>query len=92
MAERFTIIRNGRLVDVRRGEAAPADILIEGDRILSIGATGMDAPADARIVDASDRAMMPGWSTVTCADTEPWPRVWSATAGHSNCFSTRYRE
>ncbi len=60
MAGNFTIIRNGRLVDFARREAAPADILIEGDRILSVGHAGMAAPPDARVVDASDRAMMPG--------------------------------
>jgi 5-methylthioadenosine/S-adenosylhomocysteine deaminase len=60
MADHFTITRNGRLVDLRRRKAAPADILIEGDKILSIGHAGMDAPPDARVVDASDRAMMPG--------------------------------
>lgn len=60
MAGNYSIIRNGRLVDVRRRESVAADILIEGDTILTIGAPGMDAPADARVVDASDRAMMPG--------------------------------
>jgi guanine deaminase len=60
MADHFTIIRNGRLVDLHRREIAPADILIEGDRILSIGHAGMDAPPDARVIDASDRAMMSG--------------------------------
>lgn len=60
MAGDHTIIRNGRLVDVRRRESAPADILIDGDTILTIGAPGMEAPAEARVVDASDRAMMPG--------------------------------
>src|ERR1700688_4647991 len=60
MAGDFTIIRNGRLVDLARREAAPADILIKGDRVLSVGDAGMAAPSDARIVDASDRAMMPG--------------------------------
>src|SRR5580700_2322260 len=60
MADPFTIIRNGRLVDLRRREAAPADILIEGDKILSVGRPGMEAPDDATLVDASDRAMMPG--------------------------------
>jgi 5-methylthioadenosine/S-adenosylhomocysteine deaminase len=92
MAERFTIIRNGRLVDVRRGEAAPADILIEGDRILSIGATGMDAPADARIVDASDRAMMPGLVNGHVHGHGTLAKGLVATAGLSNCFSTRCRE
>lgn len=33
MADDFTIIRNGRLVDMRQREAAPVDILIEGDKI-----------------------------------------------------------
>src|SRR5580692_10010008 len=60
MAGDFTIIRNGRLVDLGRRGAAPVDILIEGDRILSVGHAGMAAPPDARVVDASDRAMMPG--------------------------------
>lgn len=60
MSGKFTIIRNGRLVDVRRRETVPADILIEGDTILTIGAPAMQAPPDARIVDAFDRAMMPG--------------------------------
>jgi guanine deaminase len=60
MAGRCTIIRNGRLVDLRRREAEPADILIEDDRIVKIGVAGMEAPPDAGVVDASDRAMMPG--------------------------------
>jgi 5-methylthioadenosine/S-adenosylhomocysteine deaminase len=60
MAQSRTVIRNGRLVDPRRREANPADILIEGDTIVAIGAPGMDAPADAALVDAFDRALMPG--------------------------------
>src|SRR5271169_5565616 len=60
MAATFTIIRNGILVDPRRRASAPADILIDGDTIITIGARGMDAPQDAVPVDASDRAMMPG--------------------------------
>jgi len=60
MASAFRIIRNGRLVDLRHCKTAPADILIEGDTILTIGAPGMDAPSHAVVVDASERAMMPG--------------------------------
>jgi 5-methylthioadenosine/S-adenosylhomocysteine deaminase len=60
MADNFTIIRNGRLIDVRRRETVPADILIERDAILTIGPPGMEGPPDAVLVDASDRAMMPG--------------------------------
>jgi guanine deaminase len=60
MTSTFAIIRNGRLVDARRRLAEPADILIRGDTILSVGAPGLDAPEDALVVDASDRALMPG--------------------------------
>jgi len=60
MASAFTIIRNGRLVDLRRRQTVPADILVDGDTILEIGPPGMEAPDGAVLVDASDRAMMPG--------------------------------
>ena len=60
MASTFTIIRNGRLVDLRRRAAVPSDILIERDVILTIGAPGMEGPQEARVVDASGRAIMPG--------------------------------
>jgi 5-methylthioadenosine/S-adenosylhomocysteine deaminase len=60
MADSFTIIRNGRLVDLRRREAVAADILIEGDTICALGAPDMKVPADAVCVDATDRAIIPG--------------------------------
>ena len=44
MASTFTIIRNGRLVDLQRRAAVPADILIDRDVILTIGAPGMEGP------------------------------------------------
>jgi 5-methylthioadenosine/S-adenosylhomocysteine deaminase len=60
MASAFTIIRNGLLVNPRRRPSVSADILVDGDTILTVGAPGMDAPEDAVLMDASDRAMMPG--------------------------------
>ena len=60
MADKFTIIRNGSLVDIRERKVIQADILIDGDTITEVGASGMEAPLDARMVDASDRAMIPG--------------------------------
>ena len=60
MTHTFSIVRGGRLVDVQRRIAEPADILIEGDTILSIGPPGLEAPPDAALVDATDRALMPG--------------------------------
>ena len=54
-----TIIRGGRLLDIR-GHAAPkADILVSGDTIAAIGRLEC-APGDAAVVDASDRLMHPG--------------------------------
>jgi 5-methylthioadenosine/S-adenosylhomocysteine deaminase len=60
MTSAFSIIRNGRVVDVKRRLAEPADILIKGDTILSIGPPGLDAPEEAAVIDALDRALMPG--------------------------------
>jgi 5-methylthioadenosine/S-adenosylhomocysteine deaminase len=60
MARAFTVIRNGHLVDLRQRRTAAADILIEGDTIREIGSPGIDAPDDATLAEASDRAMMPG--------------------------------
>jgi len=55
-----TIIRAGRLVDIDSHRAEPADILVVGDTIEAVGAPGMEAPADAEALDASDRLMHPG--------------------------------
>jgi hypothetical protein len=57
MARSHTIIRNGQLIDPRRRETNSTYILIEGDTIVAIGAPGMDAPSDAVLVEASDRAL-----------------------------------
>jgi len=54
------IIRGGQVVDVRRRSQIPADILVIGDTIAEIGPPGMAAPAGARRVDATDRAIIPG--------------------------------
>src|SRR5437870_4940519 len=58
--KRRTIIRGGRLLDVKARRADPADILIEGDTILEVGRPGLAAPADAVAIDASRRLMHPG--------------------------------
>ncbi|MGE0210704.1 MAG: amidohydrolase family protein [Parvibaculaceae bacterium] len=55
------VIRGGRVVDpLTRGQGF-ADILIAGDTIVEIGLPGMPAPEDAHVMDASDRAIMPGF-------------------------------
>lgn len=48
------------MVDVDNKTSAPMDVLLEGDCLLEIGPPGMDAPETARLVDASDRLIMPG--------------------------------
>ena len=56
----MTVIRGGRVLDIR-GHAAPkADILIKGDTVVEIGRPGLPAPADAEIVDAKNRLLHPG--------------------------------
>jgi len=47
-----TIIRGGRVLDVRAHRADAADILVTGDTISEIGAPGLPAPPDATLLDA----------------------------------------
>ena len=54
------IIRGGRLLDIARHAAEPADILVDGDTIREVGPPGMAAPADAVPFDAAGRLLMPG--------------------------------
>lgn len=60
MTGRMTIIRGGLLLDIRGHKAEPRDILIEGDTIRTIGPPGLEAPADAEVIDATRRLMHPG--------------------------------
>src|SRR5215470_11039222 len=57
---KHTILRNGRLLDIAKRAATPADILIAGDSIAEIGPPGLAAPEGARLVDARARLLMPG--------------------------------
>ena len=56
----MVVIRGGRLVDIKGRKADAKDILIDGDTIREIGPPGLAAPEDARVVDATERAMIPG--------------------------------
>ncbi len=55
-----TVVRGARVLDLDRGDAAAADILIRDGRIEALGAPGMAAPGDAAELDASDRLVIPG--------------------------------
>lgn len=56
----YTIVRGGKLLDIAKRKAAPADILIKGDTIAEIGRPGLAAPAGAAVVDATNKLMHPG--------------------------------
>jgi len=56
----YTIVRGGKLLDIAKRKAPPADILIKGDTIAEIGRPGLSAPAGATVVDAKNRLMHPG--------------------------------
>src|SRR5262249_16457717 len=61
MAKRpYTIIRGGKLLDIAKRAALPADILIKGDTIAEVGRPGLAAPAGAVVIDAKNRLMHPG--------------------------------
>src|SRR3989442_15487074 len=55
-----TIIRGGRVLDVRAHRADPADVLITGDTITEIGAPGLPAPPDATVLDVRGMLLHPG--------------------------------
>ena len=55
----MTVVRNGRVLDIKGHRAPAADILIAGDTIAEIGPPGLAAPADASVVDATDRLVHP---------------------------------
>jgi 5-methylthioadenosine/S-adenosylhomocysteine deaminase len=56
----YTVIRGGKLLDIAKRKAAPADILVKGDTIAEIGRPRMAAPANASVIDAKDRLMHAG--------------------------------
>jgi guanine deaminase len=59
-ADLDTIVIRGGLVLTPTCDAVLADILIERDTIVALLPPGAAAPPEARIVDATDRAIMPG--------------------------------
>jgi imidazolonepropionase-like amidohydrolase len=54
-----TLIRGARVFDGTGAPAAPADVLIRGDRIVAVG-TGLRAPRGARVVNARGMTLIPG--------------------------------
>ena len=55
-----TVIRGGRIVDAPAHAAAHADILVDRGTIIEIGRPGLEAPEDAKLVDAHGMLLHPG--------------------------------
>ena len=55
----YTVVRGGKLLDIDRRRALPADILIKGDTIAEIGRPGLAAPDGATAIDARHRLIHP---------------------------------
>jgi 5-methylthioadenosine/S-adenosylhomocysteine deaminase len=55
-----TILRGGRVLDIDRGTAEPADILVQDDTIAEIGPPGIAAPEGAAVVSAERKLIHPG--------------------------------
>jgi 5-methylthioadenosine/S-adenosylhomocysteine deaminase len=62
MAEtaRDTVIRGGRVLDVSSGTAPEIDLLIVNGIIADMGPPGLAAPAEALVLEATDRLLIPG--------------------------------
>ena len=56
----YTLITNGRVWGPERRDAQLADILIKADEIVEIGPSGLNAPSEATVIDATDRLVIPG--------------------------------
>jgi hypothetical protein len=54
-----TLIRNARAFDPDTGAMVGDSVLVQGGRIVEVG-TGLEAPADASVIDAGGRFLMPG--------------------------------
>ena len=59
------VIKNGRIIDGLGNAASSGDILIVGDKIDSVG-LNIDAPAEAQVIDAAGKTVMPGLIDAHC--------------------------
>ena len=82
-AKRMTIVRNGRVLDIKGHRAPPADILIAGDTIAEIGPPGLAAPADA-VARRCDRPADPSGP-----DQRPHPRPRQSEQGDGRPLDAR---
>jgi len=57
------VLRGGRVIAMRGDEiVADADVVVQGERIIAVGATGRVAiPASARVIDVRGKTIVPGF-------------------------------
>jgi dihydroorotase len=55
------LFRRGRLIDPRNGVDGVRDVLVRDGRVLEVSEAPLEVPADAQVVDASQRWVMPGF-------------------------------
>ena len=79
----YTIVRGGKLLDIAKRKAAPADILIKGDTIAEIGRPGLAAPAGAAVIDATQPA------DASRPDQRPHPQSRQPRQGHGRSVVAR---
>ena len=59
-SQRTIVLHASRLLDIRNGKMLkPAEILVEGDRIIEVGAS-VKHPTGAETIDLGDRTLLPG--------------------------------
>ena len=57
VTEPVKVIRGGRVLDIAKHQANPADVLIRGINIADIMVPGAAAPEQAERIDASERLL-----------------------------------
>ena len=58
---RKTILRGGAVCDGSGAEPAAGELLIEGERIVDVGAPGVFPDADAEVIDCTGKVVAPGF-------------------------------
>ena len=79
----YTIVRGGKLLDIAKRKAVPADILIKGDTIAEIGRPG---PRGAR---RRHRDRRPEPADAPRPDQCPYPRAGQSRQGHGRSMVAR---
>ncbi|HEU4648067.1 MAG TPA: amidohydrolase family protein, partial [Gemmatimonadales bacterium] len=78
-AQPVVVVRAARLLDVRSGQVLrPGVVVIQGDRIKSVGAAGV--PRGARVIDLGDATLLPGLIDAHVHLTHDWSGDWMSRA------------